>query len=64
MRQRLRLALTKEMRVEVVAVGIETEEQVKLMNDLGIYIMQGFYYSKPVEADEFEKKELMTIGRE
>ncbi len=50
------LALAKEMKIEIVAVGIETEEQVELMRDLGIRIMQGYYYSKPVSAEELEER--------
>ena len=50
------LALAKEMKIEIVAVGIETEEQVELMRDLGIRVMQGYYYSKPVSAEELEER--------
>lgn len=50
------LALAKEMNIEIVAVGIETDEQVGLMRDLGIHVMQGYYYSKPVSAEELEEK--------
>ncbi|MCR5012072.1 MAG: EAL domain-containing protein [Lachnospiraceae bacterium] len=50
------LALAKEMKVEIVAVGIETDEQVELMRNLGIRVMQGYYYSKPVSAEELEQR--------
>ena len=48
------LALAKELKVDVVAVGIETKAQVELMRELGIRIMQGFFYSKPLTAEELE----------
>ena len=50
------LALAKEMKVEIIAVGIETDEQVELMRNLDIRVMQGYYYSKPVSAEELEQR--------
>lgn len=39
---------------EVIAEGIETIEQSKLLNDSGCDFGQGYLYSKPVSAKEFE----------
>lgn len=35
-----------------VAEYVETEEQVKLLKELGIDAFQGFYYSQPISLDE------------
>ena len=35
------------------AEGIETEEQMKVMSELGIEYIQGYYFSRPVPEDEF-----------
>ena len=43
--------------IKVVAEGIETLEQGKLLNELGCDIVQGFYYGRPVPADEFYWKQ-------
>ncbi len=41
--------------VPVIAEGVETEEQYLALKKLGCTIIQGYYFSKPVPADEFEK---------
>ncbi|MEZ7172059.1 EAL domain-containing protein [Sporosarcina sp. OR05] len=40
--------------LRVIAEGIETEEQAKLLLTLGCKEGQGYFYSKPVPADECE----------
>lgn len=37
--------------LSVVAEGIETEEEKKLVADSGVHYIQGFYYSKPLPGD-------------
>lgn len=41
--------------VPVIAEGVETEEQYLALKKLGCAIIQGYYFSKPVPAEEFEK---------
>ena len=48
------IALAKAMGLEVVAEGIETEEQLQFLVTRDCERAQGFYLSKPVTADEFE----------
>ena len=38
----------------VVAEGVETEEQMLSLKEIGCDIIQGFYFSKPVAPEEFE----------
>ena len=40
--------------VPVIAEGVETEEQMKALRDMGCDLVQGFYFSKPVPPEEFE----------
>ncbi len=42
-----------KMNMNVVAEGIETEDQMLEMTDMGVEYIQGFYYSKPVPEEEF-----------
>ena len=42
-----------KLNMSVVAEGIETEEQMSVMRDMGVEYMQGFYYSRPIPEDEF-----------
>lgn len=43
------------LEVPVIAEGVETEEQYLALKELGCAIIQGYYFSKPVTAGEFEK---------
>ncbi len=43
------------LQVPVIAEGVETENQLKLLKKRGCDIIQGYYFSKPVSADEFVK---------
>lgn len=43
------------MDVSVIAEGVETEEQYRLMKKAGCDYLQGYYFSKPVPPEEFEK---------
>ena len=43
------------LKVPVIAEGVETEEQYLALKELGCAIIQGYYFSKPVCDDDFEK---------
>jgi diguanylate cyclase (GGDEF)-like protein/PAS domain S-box-containing protein len=47
------LALSRILQLEVVAEGVETQEQFELLRCLGCDYAQGFYFSPPVSAEEF-----------
>lgn len=38
----------------VIAEGVETKEQADYLKDLGCYIMQGYYFAKPMLKKDFE----------
>jgi EAL domain-containing protein (putative c-di-GMP-specific phosphodiesterase class I) len=48
------LDIAKFLEVPVVAEGVETEEQVKMLKDADCELVQGFYFSRPLPADEFK----------
>ena len=57
------------LRVPVIAEGVETEEQLRTLRLLGCDIVQGYYFSKPVTAKDFEafilqKKEADLAARQ
>ena len=47
--------LSKRLHVQVVAEGIETTEQVEYLRSIGCDMVQGYVFSKPLPAREFEK---------
>lgn len=51
--------LTKEMGIATVVEGVETEENHVFIRELGCDYGQGYYYSRPVSAQEFTEKYLL-----
>lgn len=49
------IGLAKSLNMNIVAEGIETEEQVKFLRTTECDLIQGYYYSKPISASDFEK---------
>ncbi|MBO4858084.1 MAG: EAL domain-containing protein [Treponema sp.] len=49
------LDIAKYLEVPVVAEGVETEDQLKLLKAAGCQIIQGYYFSKPIPPSEMSK---------
>jgi diguanylate cyclase (GGDEF)-like protein len=49
------IGLSRGLNLEVVAEGAELLEHVEFLKDNGCDIIQGFYFSKPLPAKDFEK---------
>ena len=47
------LEIADFLQVPVIAEGVETENQMKLLKERGCEIIQGYYFSKPVPPEEF-----------
>ena len=43
--------LAHALRMEVVAEGVETEEQLRVLRELGCDVLQGFHIARPMPAD-------------
>ena len=52
------LEIARNLQVPVVAEGVETRAQFRLLKDLGCELVQGFYFSRPLPAEVFESKYL------
>lgn len=46
--------LSENLEAKIVCEGVETQKDVKLMEEIGAYVAQGYFYSKPIPEDEFE----------
>lgn len=55
------IALAHNLNLSVIAEGVETEAQMTLLRCRGCDDMQGYYFSKPVPAEEFEQ--MLREGR-
>lgn len=48
------ISLAKELGIAITAEGVETEAQVRFLKQIGCDNIQGFFYSKPVKAEDYE----------
>lgn len=47
--------LTQSMKLKSVAEGVESLDQVQQLQDLGVSLLQGYYFSRPVPANEIKE---------
>ena len=47
--------LSKKLNISVVVEGVESEKQVNFLKSIGAEVIQGYYLSKPIPTDEYEK---------
>lgn len=48
--------LAEELDAQIVCEGVETKKDVDLMKEIGAYVAQGYFYSRPVPEADFEEK--------
>ena len=49
------IEMARALNVPAIVEGVEDEEQYKLVKQAGCDVVQGFYFSRPVDAESFEK---------
>jgi len=50
------ITLAKNLNLNVIAEGVEKEEQVAFLSARDCYLMQGYFFSRPMGAEEIAKK--------
>ncbi|WP_299722202.1 EAL domain-containing protein [uncultured Tateyamaria sp.] len=53
------VSLSKRLNLEVVAEGVETQRSVEILAELGCDVLQGYFFSRPVTASDFQN---LTLG--
>ena len=48
------ISMAKTMTIPVIVEGVETQEQINFLSDLGCRYMQGYYFYRPMPVEEFE----------
>ncbi|MDO3409672.1 EAL domain-containing protein [Saccharibacillus sp. CPCC 101409] len=49
------ISMAKQLGLKIIAEGVETKEQVALLQELQCYNVQGFYYSRPLPPEQVSK---------
>ena len=49
------LEIARNLKMPVIAEGVETEKQITLLKNAGCDLVQGYYFSRPVPSEEFEQ---------
>lgn len=50
------IQMVQHLGISTVVEGVETEENDRMIRDMGCDFGQGYYYSRPIPADEFSKR--------
>lgn len=49
------VSLVRNHEMNIVVEGVETQEQLDIVQEAGCHIVQGYYFSKPVSIDRFKQ---------
>jgi FOG: EAL domain len=49
------MALGKGLKLEIIAEGVETQEQANFFKESTCEEMQGYFFGKPMASEEFSK---------
>ncbi|MCH8237455.1 MAG: EAL domain-containing protein [Proteobacteria bacterium] len=55
------ISMGKNLGLNIIAEGVENENQVGFLHALGCHVGQGYLFSKPIPAEDFQK--LLTANR-
>lgn len=56
------IRLLQNLGIKAICEGVETREQALLLRRIGCDLAQGFYFSKPLPANELEKKLMLATS--
>ncbi len=57
------LGIAKNLKIPVIAEGVETETQLQMLKNLGCTLVQGYYFSRPLHPAEFETTLLSNLEK-
>ena len=47
------IELINDLKLKIVAEGVETKEMVDALSEKGVDYLQGYYFSKPLKEEDF-----------
>ncbi|BBH23428.1 hypothetical protein Back11_47730 [Paenibacillus baekrokdamisoli] len=57
------ITLAQNLNLSVIAEGVETRQHVEFLSDRNCYLMQGYYFSRPMKAEDIAEKYFMINDR-
>ena len=54
--------LAKELGIRTVVEGVERNEDVEFLKTIDCDLAQGYYYDRPIPADDFDRKYILPEG--
>ncbi|OEC38110.1 diguanylate phosphodiesterase [Aeromonas sp. DNP9] len=58
------IAFGRESNMEMIAEGVETDEQLEYLHKQGVYLIQGYVYAKPMPINQLIEWELSFKGKQ
>ncbi len=55
------IMMARNLGLDVIAEGVETEQELQYLNNKGCTVYQGYYFSEPMKEQPFE--EMLKLGR-
>ena len=49
------ISMAESLELDVIAEGVENEEHIEILTELGCYLMQGYFYGKPMKVEEIDE---------
>jgi EAL domain-containing protein (putative c-di-GMP-specific phosphodiesterase class I) len=49
------IAMAKNLNLNIIAEGVESDAHVNFLSNQKCHIMQGYFFNRPMPAEEFEK---------
>ena len=50
------IGMAHSLGMDVITEGVETEQQLRALSEMGCNFFQGYFFSRPIPVDEFEMK--------
>ena len=57
------VSMARSLKLKVIAEGVERQDQFDFLRSLRCDMAQGFFFSRPVPAENFEKLMESSAGR-
>jgi|GEM_PF-1999984 len=56
------ISMARQLQLKIIAEGVETLEQVSMLQELRCYDVQGFYYSRPLSPEQVGRMDVLPLN--